>query len=78
MAGPNSPDGELIAGYLPTGALIAFYRSIEKAERLEPAVLGNARRLHSQVERAGAVTILWLRPPTARIRRAMQGCVPGA
>lgn len=77
LASPNSPDGELIAGYLPGGALIAFYRSIEKAERLGPAVLRNARRLHSQVERAGAVTIFWPRPPTATLRRAVQACVPG-
>ena len=63
LASPNSPDGELIAGFLPNGALIAFYRSIEKAERLEPAVLRNARRLHSQVERAGAVTIFWVPQP---------------
>jgi hypothetical protein len=78
LASPNSPDGELIAGYLPDGALIAFYRSIEKAERLAPAVLRNARRLHSQVERAGAVTIFWSRPPTTKLRGAVQACLAGA
>ena len=78
LASPNSPDGELIAGFLPNGALIAFYRSIEKAERLEPAVLRNARRLHSQVERAGAVTIFWVRPPSATLRGAVQACLPDA
>jgi hypothetical protein len=77
LASPNSPDGELIAGYLPNGAFIAFYRNVEKAERLEPAVLRNARRLHSQIERAGAVTIVWVRPPTATLGRALQACVPG-
>lgn len=30
LADSNGPDGELIAGYLPDGALIAFYRDIEK------------------------------------------------
>ncbi|MGO9961740.1 MAG: hypothetical protein ACLP50_38165 [Solirubrobacteraceae bacterium] len=78
LADPSSPDGELIAGYLPNGALIAFYRNIEKAERLEPAVLRNARRLRAQVERRGAVTIFWWRPPTATLRRAVQTCLPGA
>ncbi len=77
-ASPNSPDGEVIAGYLPNGALIAFYRNIEKAERLEPAVLRNARRLHGQVERTGAVTIFWSRPPTATLRHTVQACLPGA
>jgi hypothetical protein len=36
LADSSSPDGELIAGYLPNGALIAVYRDIEKAKRLEP------------------------------------------
>lgn len=75
LASPNSPDGELIAGYLPNGALIAFYSSVEKAERLEPSVLRNARRLHSQVERAGMVTIFWVRAPTRTLRAAVQACV---
>jgi hypothetical protein len=78
LANPNSPDGELIAGYLPNGALIAFYRNIEKADWLEPAVLRNARRLRAQVERSGTVTIFWVRPPTATLRSAVQECLPGA
>jgi hypothetical protein len=57
LASPNSPDGELIAGYLPSGAMIAFYRNIGKAQRLEPAVLRNARRLHARVVRTGAVGV---------------------
>jgi hypothetical protein len=77
LADPNSPDGELIAGYLPNGALIAFYRNVETADRLEPAVLRNARRLGAQVERSGAVTIFWWRPPPATLRRAVQACLPG-
>lgn len=78
LAGANSPDGELIAGYLPTGALIAFYRDIKKATRLEPAVLRNARRIGAHVQRSGTVTIFWLRPPPAKLRRAVQACLPGA
>jgi hypothetical protein len=77
-ANSSSPDGELIAGYLPNGALIAFYRDVAKAERLEPAVLRNARRLHAQVERRRAVTIFWWRPPPATLRLAVQTCLPGA
>lgn len=78
LASANSPDGELIAGYPPNEALIAFYRSVEKAQRLEPAVLRNARRLRAQVKRSGTVTVFWLRPPTATLRRAVQACLPGA
>lgn len=78
LAAPSGPDGELIAGYLPNGALIAFYRDSEKATRLEPAVLRNARRIHAQVERRGAATIFWWRPPTPTLRLAVQTCLPVA
>jgi hypothetical protein len=77
LAGANSPDGELIAGYLPNGALIAFYRDIKKAQALEPAVLSNARREHLQVERAGTVTVLWAGRPPTTLRGAVKTCVPG-
>jgi hypothetical protein len=73
---PRSPDGELIAGYLPNGALIAFYRDINKADHLEPGLVRNAHRFHVQVERRGTATIFWRRPPTAPLRRAVHGCLP--
>jgi hypothetical protein len=76
LTDPSSPDGELIAGYLPNGALIAFYRDINKADQLEPGLLRNAHRLHAQVERRGTATIFWWRPPTAPLRRAVHGCLP--
>lgn len=78
LAGANSPDGELIAGYLPKGALIAFYRNIAKAQRLEAAVLRNARRLRAQVRRSGTVTIFWLQSPNAKLGHAVRVCLPGA
>ena len=78
LAAPSSPDGELIVGYLPNGALIAFYRDSEKATRLEPAVLRNARHIHAQVERRASATIFWSRPPTPTLRVAVQDCLPAA
>jgi hypothetical protein len=77
LASPTGPDGELIAGYLPNGALIAFYRDITKAQGLEPAVLSHARREHLQVERAGTVTVLWAGRPSTTLRGAVKACVPG-
>lgn len=76
-ADPSTPDGELIAGYLPSGALIAFYRDAKKAARLEPPVIRNARRIHARVERNGAETILWLRA-AATLRRAVMACLRSA
>jgi hypothetical protein len=78
LAAASSPDGELIVGYLPNGALIAFYRDSEKATRLAPAVLENARRIHAQVERRGSATIFWWRPPTPTLRVAVRDCLPAA
>jgi hypothetical protein len=75
--GQNGPDGELIAGYLPRGALLAFYRDVAKAVRLEPAIINNARRIHAQVQRRGATTIFWWRPPDTTLRSAVQACVLG-
>ena len=76
MTRPEQPRWELIAGYLPNGALIAFYPDINKADQLEPGLLRNAHRLHAQVERRGTATIFWSRPPTAPLRRAVHGCLP--
>ncbi len=78
LTDPSSPDGELIAGYLPSGAMIAFYRDVEKARRLEQPVLRNAQRIHAQVERHGAVTILWWRSPPPALRRGVEACLPVA
>lgn len=71
--GPNSPDGELIT----TGAFIAFYTDASNARRLEPALKQNAMHIGGQVERHGAVTVLWIRPPATRLRNDVSACVLG-
>jgi hypothetical protein len=76
-ASHNGPDGELIVGYLANGALLAFYRDVAKAVRLEPAIRSNARRSHAQVQRRGDTTIFWSRPPAAALRTAVQACIRG-
>jgi hypothetical protein len=60
--GDPSPDGELIVG-TAHGAFIAFYLNSAKATRLAPGIEHNAARTGGQVERRGAVTILWVAPP---------------
>lgn len=69
--GPGGPEGELIVG----GAPIAFYADPGTARRAEPEVLDNARSFHGAVERRGAVTVLWLAPPTRDRRSSVDGCV---
>lgn len=44
---------------------------------LPPRASANSR-LRAQIRRSGTVTIFWVRPPTAALRRAVQTCVPGA
>jgi hypothetical protein len=69
--GPGGPEGELIV----SDALIAFYIDSATAKRAEPEVLHNARSFHGEVERRGAVTILWVRSPPNDLRSDVHGCV---
>jgi hypothetical protein len=74
----SSPDGELVAGVAGAGgAFIAFYRSPAKAQRLEPEVIHNAKRIGGRVERRGAVTVLWIRPPSTGARNSVEACAFG-
>jgi hypothetical protein len=69
--GPGGPEGELIV----SDALIAFYIDSGTAKRAEPEVLHNARGFHGEVERHGAVTVLWLQPPPNDLRSSVHRCV---
>lgn len=84
--GARGPAGELVvgrvssgfrAGHPPSGAAMAYYTDAEKAQRGEPLLLLRAQRLRAQLERHGAITILWFRPPTNALRAAVQACVLG-
>ena len=67
---PGGPEGELII----SNALIAFYIDPGTAKRAEPEVVKNARAFHGEVERRGAVTVLWLQPPAEQLRSGVHGC----
>ena len=71
--GPNSADGELIT----EGAFIAFYTNPHEAARLEPEVKQNAKRFGGQVDRNGAVTVLWIHPPASRLHDTVSRCAFG-
>lgn len=71
----GSPNGELVVGAPNAGgAFVAFYGNAQQAQRLEPDVVRNAKRLGGQVERRDAVTIIWIRPPARSARLAVQTC----
>jgi hypothetical protein len=72
--GPGGPEGELIVGNGTGGAFIAFYPDPRSAERLEPEVTRNAHGFGGQVERGGAVTVVWIRPPASGLRASVQAC----
>jgi hypothetical protein len=71
---PGSPDGELIVGSGADGAFIAFYGDAQRAQRLEPAAIGRAKRFGGQVERRGAVTVVWVRAPASGLRSSVDAC----
>jgi hypothetical protein len=59
------------------GAFVAFYVDLGKARRLASVVARDANRLAGEIERRGAVTILWVHPPAREQRRAVEACLPG-
>jgi hypothetical protein len=68
------PDGELIVVNRTGPAFIAFYRDPGRAAQLEPGIGRNARRTGGQVERRGAVTIVWRHAPAPTLRAAVRAC----
>jgi hypothetical protein len=71
---PTSPDGELIVGNGHGGAFVAFYTDASRAARLEPEVRQNTRGSAAQVERRGAVTVVWIHRPASGLRDAVLSC----
>lgn len=72
----SGPDGELVVGDAGTGAIAAFYPSARVARQLERGVRQRARRFGGQVERRGAVTVVWTRSPASAVRAAVRHCLP--
>jgi hypothetical protein len=68
---PGGPEGELVVG----DALIGFYVDPRSAERAEPEVLRNSGGLDGKPERRGAVTVVWVRPPTNDLRARVLACL---
>jgi hypothetical protein len=68
---PGGPEGELVIG----NALIAFYPNPRSAKRAEPEVLRNAGRFGGKPDRRGAVTVLWIHPPSNDLRARVLACV---
>ena len=75
--GPNRPDGELLIVHDNAQTFIAFYNSSRKAQRLEPEVIQNVKRLGGEAVRRGAVTVLWTRSPTSQQRSNVERCAFG-
>ncbi len=73
----SSADGEIFVGRSAAHAVfIAFYTRAARAQRLQAGLLSNARRLNGQVERQGAVTVLWLHPRSG-VQAAVRACAFG-
>lgn len=78
--GSSSADGELVVGRTTImrkaapGAFIAFYTDVDKARRAQGRLIRNAHRLGGQIERHGAVTVVWVHPPASGLRAAVNAC----
>ena len=74
---PDAPDGELIVGARSGAAFVGFYRDARMAAQREAALAANAQRLGGQVERRGAVTVVWIHPPPTGLRADVRACAVG-
>jgi hypothetical protein len=75
--GGNSPDGELTVVNGGVAGFIAFYSDTREAQRLEPEVAKTAQRLGGQIQRHGAITVIWTRRPMASLRHNVETCAFG-
>ncbi len=72
--GSSSADGEIVVGRSAADVVfMAFYTNTARAQQLEASLMRNAHRLKGQVERHGAVTVLWVHPPSG-VRAAVRAC----
>lgn len=72
--GSSSADGEIVVGRSATHVVfIAFYTSTARAEQLEASLMRNAHGLNGQVERHGAVSVVWIHP-AGGVRAAVRAC----
>lgn len=72
--GSSSADGEIVVGQSAANIVfIAFYTNAARAQQLQASLIRNAHRLKDQVERHGAVTVLWIHPPSG-VRAAVRAC----
>jgi hypothetical protein len=72
--GSSSPDGELDIGNGSGGALIAYYLDPSEARRLESGIVKRTKSLGAEVERHGAVTVVWIGAASSA-RRDVRTCV---
>jgi hypothetical protein len=72
--GSSSADGEIVVGESAASVVfIAFYTNPARAQQLEASLMRNAHRLKDQVERHGAVTVLWVHPPSG-VQASVRAC----
>lgn len=68
------PVGELVVVNGAAPAFIAFYSNPREAQQLEPKVAHNTKHLGAQLERHGAVTVLWIHHPASQLRNRVELC----
>jgi len=70
----RTPIGELDLATKPM-AIIGFYTSAQVARRAEPRVQTRVAQSGGSVERHGAVSVVWISPPSSGLDATVSGCV---
>jgi hypothetical protein len=71
----DAPDVRLLLMGRGTQAFVAIYADLARAKRYEPQIRQNVKPFDGSVERAGHVTIAWVRRPQSGLLADVRGCL---
>ena len=74
-SGVPGPIGELDVGGASDGALIGYYTDAATADRLARTTRATARRTGGELDRHGAISMFWFRPPRSSLRAVVLACL---
>lgn len=74
----DAPDLELVLSHKEAWAFVALYADPARAREHAPAIRRRIEGAGGLLEQLGRVNIAWVKPPAARLREAVHGCVESA
>jgi hypothetical protein len=74
--GPDTPEYQIILDSRRGGGYIGFYKNVSRAQRITKRLRANAQRTTgADVERHGAINVVWVDLADAASRERVRGCL---